>query len=199
VPLTFECSDRGDVDPACDPGRNDFLAPDNIIIGDGGQILRPNGDFYKPDIEICTIILQLPQTPLDEANIDVFNKLVADRGDGFTSAAYPACRYSDCSTVQPEDLAGGKVRFGVSLQSFVPSLDGYSLVDGYGAIIDDIIGVNMDQDNGILRLTVQDLVVDPVFVTLVTKIQINVFLKKSGWNNQVLVVDSDDIVGLVST
>lgn len=196
-PLTFSCEDRGDIKPEHDPGRNDFYAPDNLIIGTG-QILRPDGSFYKTDVEVHTIILQLPQVPLEESVIDVFHKLVADRGDGFTAAGYPAARYADCTTVKLNDLALNKLRFSVSLQSFVPSLDGYTELDGYGIIIDDIIGVHMDQVNGILSLTIKDLVVDPVYLTLVTKIQILVYLKRAGWNNNVLVIEPGAIEGLVA-
>jgi hypothetical protein len=91
-----------------------------------------------------------------------------------------------------------KIRFGVALQSFVPNLDGYD-ADGYGIIIDDIIGIHMDQTNGILSLTVKDLSVDPIYLTLVSKIQITVYLKKAGWNNSILIVPSTSIAGLIST
>ena len=124
--------------------------------------------------------------------------MIADRGDGFTSAGFPACRYADCSTVQLADLALNKIRFGVCIQSFYPNIDGYTILDGYGVIVDDIIGVHMDQVNGIISLSIKDLSVDPVFLTLVTKIQITVYLKKGGWNNSTLVIPPDNIAGLIS-
>jgi len=187
--LTFECTDRNTTVPACDPGRNDLFVPANLIIGTGGEILRPNGDNYKVDVEIGTVILQLPDTPLSESIIDVFRSFVADRGDGFTNSGYAAMRYSDCTTVQPEDLSLNKIRFGVSLQSF-SNLDGY--------FVDDIIGVYMDYNSGILKLTIKDLSVDTIYLTLVTKIQILVYLKKAGWNNEVLTVGPDEVAGLIS-
>jgi hypothetical protein len=57
----------------------------------------------------------------------------------------------------------------------------------------------MDQSTGILKLSLKDLAVDPVYLTLVTKIQIQVFLKKAGWNNAPLIVSSDQIQGLISS
>ena len=198
TPLTFECEDRVTGSITCDPGRNDIMLPANVIIGTGGEILRPDGSFYKPDIEIGTVILRLPETPLDESIIDVFRNFIADRGDGFTNPGYAAMRYADCTTVQPEDLALNKVRFAVSLQSFAPNLDGYDLLDGYGVIVDPIIGVYMNHTTGLLTLTMKDLNVDPVYITLVTKVQVSVFLKKSGWNNPPLIVDEDEIVGLIT-
>ena len=198
TPTTFKCVDKNAVTPVADPGRNDFFVPDNLYVG-RGEILRPDGNFYSVDFEIGTIILQLPQEPLDESAINIFDKFVSDRGDGFTRAGYPAMRYADCTTVQSTDLALGKVRFSVALQSFAPNLDGYTEDDGYAVIVDNIIGVHLDASSGILKLTIKDLSVDPVFRTLVSKIQILVYLKKAGWNNPPLVVPTTDVVGLISS
>lgn len=195
---TFACSEPSTTLPTVDPGRNDFFAPDNLIIG-RGEILRPDGSHYPVDFEIGTVILQLPAIPLAESALNIFDKFVADRGDGFTRAGYPAMRYADCSTVQTVDLALGKLRFNVSLQSFSPNLDGYSPEDGYGVIVDDIIGVYMDAATGILKLTMKDLAVSDIYQTLVSKIQILVYLKKAGWNNQPLVVNPSEVVGLISS
>ena len=107
-------------------------------------------------------------------------------------------KYSDCTTVQPQDLALNRIRFAVSVQAFVPQLDGYTDEDGYGIIIDDIIGVHIDHSTGILKLTIKDLYTDSVFMTLVTKLQILVYLKKAGWNNVVTVVKPEQIAGLLS-
>lgn len=195
---TFECQDRNEITPVCDPGRNDFFIPDNLIIG-RGEVLRPDGSNYKVDVEIGTVILQLPQVPLSESAINIFDKFVSDRGDGFTRAGYPAMRYSDCTTVQAADLFLNKIRFNVSLQSFSPNLDGYTDDDGYGIIVDPIIGCYLDPTTGILKLTLKDLVDDPIFMTLVTKIQIIVYLKKAGWNNPPLIINPNEIVGLISS
>lgn len=198
APVTFKCEDVQSVEPDLDPGRNDFYVPDNLYIG-RGDLLRPDGSNYKVDFEIGTVILQLPQVPLSESAINLFDKFVADRGDGFTIAGYPAMRYSDCTTVQSVDLAQGKIRFNVALQSFAPNLDGYSEEDGYGVIVDDIIGVHLDSVSGILKLTIKDLSVDPIYQTLVTKIQILVYLKKGGWNNPPLIVNASEVPGLISS
>lgn len=197
TPTLFECENKAEIDPGCDPGRNDFFVPDNLIIGNG-QILDPDGTNHKIDFEVGQIILELPEVPLTESSIDVFHKLVADVGDGFTSAGYVAMKFSDCSTVKSDALVRNQVRFGVSIQAFVPNLDGYD-DDGYGIIVDDIIGVFMDHTNGILTLSLQDLEVDPIYQTLVTKIQITVYLKKGGFNNTPLTVTSDQMVGLISS
>ena len=196
--LSFECSDRNDVTPVCDPGRNDFYVPDNLII-DKGTIVRPDGTPVKADFEMGIVILQLPETPLEEVSLNLFDKLVADRGDGLTRGGSQAMKYFDCTTVQDEDLSLNRVRFDVSIQAFVPNIDGYDETDGYGVIVDDIIGVHLDQATGILKLTIKDLFADQVLQTLVTKIQVIVFLKKAGWNNQTVVVEPEEFVGLLST
>lgn len=198
IPTTFKCVDKNKIEPKSDPGRNDFYVPDNLYLG-RGEILRPDGTNYSVDFEIGTVILQLPQVPLSESAINIFDKFVSDRGDGFTRAGYPAMRYADCTTVQSTDLTFGKVRFNVSLQSFAPNLDGYTAEDGYGVIVDDIIGVHLDTTTGILKLTIQDLSVDAVYKTLVSKIQILVYLKKAGWKNAPLIINTTEVVGLISS
>jgi hypothetical protein len=57
---TFVCENPNEVAPVSDPGRNDFYVPDNLIIG-RGQLLRPDGTPFKNDIEIGTVILELPK------------------------------------------------------------------------------------------------------------------------------------------
>ncbi len=192
----FSCSDRTAPVTEYDPGRNDFFVPDNLIIGKG-HILRPNGDFYPVDFEIGHVILKLPQVPLEESIINIMNKFVVDVGDGFTAAGYPAMKFADCTTVQPDALALNQVRFGVAIQSFNPNLDGAD-EDGYGIIIDDIIGVYIDHETGLLTLSIKDLSVDPIYMTLVTKIEITIYLKKSGWKNRTLLVETDAVEGLLS-
>jgi len=205
-PADFLCEERPSALPVCDPGRNDFFVPGHLIIGDG-QILKPDGSFHKQDIEIGTIILQLPDSPLEEVSLNVFEKFVADSNNtGFTVAGYPAMKYSDCSTVQPEDLFLNKVKFNVAIQAMVPAIDGYDdgysdgYSDGYGIIIDDIIGVYMDHSTGILKLTAKDMYVDKVYKSLVTKIEITVYLKKAGWiTGNFVLVEPSEIIGLLST
>jgi hypothetical protein len=194
-PLTFRCGETENQTQDCNPGRNDFYVPGNLIIGTG-DLVRPDGSPIHSDIEIGIINFELGNQVFEETTFDIFRDLVADRGDGFTNANYPAMKYADCSTVKPEDLAGNRVRFNVAIQSFVPSLDGYTGEDGYGIIVDDIVGVYMNHELGILKLTIKDLDDNPLYKTLVSKIQIVVSLKKAGWRNNVLNITSDEVAGL---
>lgn len=191
------CIDRTSIQPESEPGRNDIMFPNNIIIKNG-QILNPDGTNYKVDLEIANIILQLPAEPLENVVIDVFRKLVADSGDGKTQAGLNPLKFSDCTNVKTDALAKGQVKFGVAIQAFNPNLDGYTDEDGYGIIIDDVIGIYMDQENGLLTLNMKDLEVDPILVNLVTKIQITVYLKKAGWVNQTVTIPPEQIIGLLS-
>lgn len=196
-PDDFGCTDRSNVMLNCDPGRNDFYLPDNLIMR-RGQFLNPDGTSYSVDFEVATIILQLPEVPLVESNINVFEKLIADFGGGKTAAGFDAFRFSDCTTVGRDALARDQLRFGVAIQSFNPNLDGYTEEDGYAIIIDDIIGVFFNESTGVLTLTIRDLSVDPVFLSLVTKIQITVYMKKAGFRNSTRTITPDQIQGLLS-
>lgn len=195
----FGCEDSIDRQQIeCDPGQNDFYIPGNLILGEGSQILNEDGSNYKHDFEIYSIILQIPEEPLNEVNIDIFTKFLLDRGDKLTASGYAAPRYSDCTTVQPEDLALNRLRFDIAVQALNKNLDGYEPVDGYGIIVDDTIGVFMDHDKGILRLTMANMEVDSIFKSLITKIQITVYMKKAGWNNKPLVVTPDELAGFMT-
>jgi hypothetical protein len=192
----LNCVNSIDIVPECDPGRNDIMFPDNIIIK-SGEILRPNGDHYKVDFEIGQIILQLPAIPLEESSINIFDAFVADNGDGFTKKSFPAMRFASCKTVKPDALVRNQIRFDVAIQAFNFNLDGYD-DDGYGVIVNEGIGVLVDQSNGIMTITINDLSVNPIFRTRISKIQITVYLKEGGFNNNTVTVLPDQITGLIS-
>ena len=82
----------------------------------------------------------------------------------------------------------------MAVQSFSPNVNGYSPDGYYGAIVDGKMGVSMDYATGLLTLNFSNLYQDPIMQTLSTKIQINVFLKKGGFNNQPLFVDSTQVL-----
>lgn len=184
--------------PTIDIGRNDFFIPNNLLIGNG-QILNKDGSHFKQDFEVNTIELRLPEIPLNESKLNIFEKFVVDVGSGKTAAGYSAMKYSDCSTVQLEDLSLNKVKFNVAIQAFYKNLDGYDAdLDGYVVIEDPTIGAYMDHSTGILTLNASDLSEDNVYISLVTKITVTVYLKKAGWNNSHLVITSDELQGLLS-
>ncbi|MCK9567794.1 dockerin type I repeat-containing protein [Candidatus Pacearchaeota archaeon] len=189
------CIDPFEFGGACNPGRNDFFVPDNLIIGKG-QILDRSGNYFKQDFEVHTIVLELPQgIKFNQAVIDVYQKLVLDSGDGFTSTGYPAAKFADCTTVKSGALESNQLRFGVSIQSIFPNQDGTD-IDGYGIIIDNVFGVHMDQSTGLMTLTINDISSSAQYPDLRTKVLITVYLKKAGWSNVPLVIPYNQIAGL---
>ena len=184
--------------PAFDKGRVDYFVPDNLIIGDG-EIIRPDGDFYKVDFEVGTIVLEIPDGIFgSERTIDIMGDFIADAtGTGVTLLGFPAMRFADCSTVQANALANDQIRFSVAVQSFSPNTNGLTS-DGYtGVIVDGQMGVAVDYTTGLLTLNFTNLYQDQVLRTLSTKVQVNVFLKKGGFNNQTLFVNSTQVQNML--
>lgn len=188
-----------------DSGTIDFYAPDNVIIG-SGEIKRPNGGFYKVDFEMGTIVLEIPNGLYgNEKSINLMQDFIVSEVDGttglptgLTRLGYPAMRYADCSFVESSDLANDKVRFSVAVQSFSPNTNGED-DDGYtGAIVDGKMGVSMDYSTGLLTLNFTNLYEDAVMQTLSTKVQISVYLKKGGFNNTPLFVESAQVRNMLS-
>jgi hypothetical protein len=185
--------------PAFDSGRVDYFVPDNLIIGEGGEIQRPDGNFYKVDFEVGTIVLEIPDGLFgSERTINILNDFIADyTGDGITRLGFPAMRFADCSFVGQNALTNDQLRFSVSVQSFSPNTNGLS-TDGYaGVIVDGKMGVAIDYATGLLTLNFTNLYQDAVLQTLSTKVQVNVFLKKGGFNNQPLFVDSTKVQNML--
>jgi hypothetical protein len=183
-----------------DPGRNDFFIPNNLIIGEGGELQRPDGDFYKVDFEVGTITLEIPDGLFgSERTIDILNDFIADyTGNGATRLGFPSMRFADCSFVSTNAIVNDQIIFSVSVQSFSPNTNGLSTDGYYGAIVDGTMGVSLDPSTGLLTLNFSNLYQDPVLQTLSTKVLISVFLKKGGFNNQPLFVDSTKVQNMLS-
>ena len=183
-----------------DPGRVDFFVPNNLIIGDGGELQRPDGYFYKVDFEVGTVTLEIPDGLFgSEQTIDIMTDFVVDyTGNGATRLGFPSMRFADCSFVTPNAIANDQVQFSVAVQSFSPNTNGLS-TDGYfGAIVDGKMGVSIDSSTGFLTINFTNLYQDVVLQTLSTKVQVQVFLKKGGFNNQPLFVDSTIVGNMLS-
>jgi hypothetical protein len=185
-------------EPEFDKGKIDVFIPDNIILGNG-EIQRADGNFYKVDFEVGTIILEIPDGLFGaEKTINIMDDFIANyTNDGRTRLGFPAMKYADCTFVSANDLAADKVRFSVAVQSFSPNTNGLS-TDGYaGIVVDGKIGVSIDYQTGLLTLNFTNLFQDPLLTTLSTKIQIHVYLKKGGFNNKPLFVDSAKVQNML--
>lgn len=177
--------------PDLDKGKVDFFVPDNLIIG-SGELQRPDGEFYKVDFEVGTIVLEIPDGLFaSERTINILDDFIADyNSTGVTRLGFPAMRFADCAYVKSDALAKDQLRFSVAVQSFSPNTNGMS-DDGYlGAVVDGKMGVSIDYATGLLTLNFTNLYEDAVLQTLSTKIQVHVYLKKGGFNNKPLFVDS---------
>lgn len=189
--------------PEFDPGIVDTFIPNNLIIGDGGELKRSDGDFYKVDFEVGTIVLEIPDGLFAvERTINIFDDFIADyTGNGVTRLGFPAMRFADCSLAKTDALELNQIRFSVSVQSFSPNTNGTDPSGFTGAIVDGKMGVAMDYATGLLTLNFTNLYQDSVLATLNTKIQVNVFLKKGGFNNTPIFIDSfktQNILNLIS-
>lgn len=178
------------------------FAPNDIIIGKG-DLRRPDGSFYKVDFEVGSLTLEIPSSVIGmDQTINIFNYFVADAGMGTTTLGYPAMKFADHSTVPTNALQNNQVRFSVAVQSFYPQLDGYDMIDGYyGVLVDGRMGVYIDDTTGSLRINFANLFQYPVSPTSITKIQIDVYLKKGGFTNQPLTVGTtqmQNLLGLIS-
>lgn len=200
-----ECSIQGVLDdhyplpPAFDPGKNDIFFPSNLILNDGGNILRPDGYFAKLDFEVHTVIMEVPAVNFStEKTLNIFTDLIADySGTGRTRLGYAAARFSDCSTVPLNALTNQQVRFSISMRSFSPQLNGTD-IDGYsGVIVDGRLGLSFDADSGLLTLNFTNLYEDPIVQTFKTRIQITAYLKRGGFNNQQLIIGSTQTKNLL--
>jgi hypothetical protein len=183
-----------------DPGRVDFFVPNNLIIGQGGELQRPDGYFYKVDFEVGTVILEIPDGLFgSERTIDIMTDFIVDyTGNGATRLGFPSMKFADCSYVTRDALANDQLRFSVAVQSFSPNTNGLD-PDGYaGDVVDGKMGVSLDFETGLLTVNFTNLYQDPTLQTLSTKIQVNVFLKKGGFNNQPLFVDSTKVQNMLS-
>jgi hypothetical protein len=174
-----------------DPGRNDFFISNNLIVNNGGQFLRPDGYFMKMDFEISTILIEIPDVSFDtEHSINLLTDFIADvSGTGYTNLGYRAMKFADCTPVGLNALNLNQIRFGASVQSFSPMLDGIDPQCISGIIVDGKIGVSINYSTGLLTLNFTNLYQDPVKQTLNTKVEITVYLKKAGWNNNPIYVN----------
>lgn len=175
-----------------DSGRNDLFISNNLVVNTGGQFIRPDGYFMKMDFEITTILLEIPDISFDtEHSVNLLTDFVADYSTtGYTRLGYPAMKFADCSNVSLNALNLNQIRFGAAVQSFSPQLNGIDPECLTGIIVDGKIGVSMNYSSGLLTLNFTNLYQDPVKQTINTKVEITVYLKKAGWNNTPIFVNS---------
>ncbi len=179
-------------------GAVNMFIPDNLIIGNG-QILGSDGNYFPIDIESKVISFTLPSTAILDKSIDIFDIFIADETgtSGFTSKGFAAMKFSDCSYVTKDALALNQIRMGLSIESMAQNIDGYSPVDGYGAIIDPLVGTFLNHNTGVLTIRASNVYGSNINNTLNCRINITVMAKKSGWKNKHMDVTSDELTVLL--
>jgi hypothetical protein len=179
-------------EPTFDPGIINYFVPNNLVVG--GNLINTDNSFYKVDFEVGTIILELPSAPTETiGTIDIVNNFVAEYytggvGYGMTRLGFPAMKFADCTYVGSDCLINNQIRFSVSLQSYVPI---QSANDGY-------CGLYMYYDTGLLTIDFNILYNLISGTPLNNKIQVEVYLKKGGFNNNLLYVDSNKMKNILS-
>lgn len=182
-----------------DPGRIDSYIPNDLIIGNQGELRRSDGNYYKVDFEIGTIVLEIPLGLTGEKSFNIFDNFVSNYSNGLTRKGFQAMRFADGSFVGPDALSRNQLRFAVSIQSFSPNENTVSTIDGYtGIIIDPKMGVSVDQTTGIVKLNFTNLYQDLILQSLDTKVQVQVMLKKAGFNNPPVFISSTKMTNLLS-
>lgn len=186
IPKTFTQIEEEDITGTPqNGGTNISFIPGNVLLD--GNLLDVEGNPYSIDMEVNTIIIDLPEGST-QGEIDIFNNFIRNQ-----------MTYSDGSLVTGTALANNQVKVTSSIKSFVKDTDGYdfSSVDGYAAI-DETVSVLYTQDSGILRIranNVRNIVTRP---ELRTKIVLTVYLKKAGFNNEEVQVTSSRLQELLT-
>lgn len=173
-----------------DPGIVNKYIPGNLIIGNG-QILNSDKSYFKVDFEVGSVTIEVPDNFLGtEKTINIFSNFVYEQQNGKTISGFKAMKFADCTYVQSTALLNNQVRFDVSMQSFSPLIDGYE-GSVEGVIVDPKMGVYLDPLTGLLRLNFTNIVKDDTKPTLSTKVNVTVFLKKAGFNNEPIIINPE--------
>ena len=178
VPKTFTSIDSSDLPNS--GGSNTLFVPGNVLLD--GQILDEEGNTYKIDMEVNSIILDLPEGSV-QGEIDVFNNFIKNK-----------MKFSDGTLITASALDDNQVKVVASIQSYVKDLDGYdiSTIDGNDPI-DETIAILYTQASGILRIRANNIRNISTRSELKTKVALSIFLKKAGFQNTETIVTSSQV------
>jgi len=185
-------------------GENNLFVPGNLYLTK--SVLELDGTTHPLDMETSVIELELPSGDT-KGEINIFEEYV-------DSTMY----FSDGTLVSNAAINNNQVRFEVAIASHCKNLaddaigylglagsttDGYGLDfdgynDGYGANADEVIGTYIDHDTGLLRIRSYNIVRNELFPELRSRIQVSIFLKKAGFANMPLYIDSTTLASKLS-
>jgi len=167
-------------------GQNIKLVSGDILLG--GQIKNPDGTPYSLDLEVGTIILELPDGYV-QGEIDVFNNFINGK-----------MMFFDGTLVGTYALANNQVRVSAGIQSIAKEYGNFIDVpagDSYGEV-GNAIGVYYIQTSGILRINTGNIDNTATRPELRTKVVLTVYLKKAGFRNAEQVVFAAVLAPLIT-
>ena len=167
-------------------GKNNFFVGNHLYLGN--SVLELDGTHHPLDYERNVIELELPSGET-EGRINIFDQFIVEQ-----------MSFSDGTLVSSTAINNNQVRFEVSIASHVKDLDGYDFDgynDGYGSNADEAIGTYMEHDSGILRIRAYNIVRNEFFPELRSRILVAVSLKKAGFKDAEVYVNSTDLVQLL--
>lgn len=164
-------------------GKNSVFLPGDLILA--GEILDLASNSHPLDYEKTVVEFDIPDgDTVGELNV-------------FTVFVVGQMSFSDGTIVALDAINNSQVRLSVSIGSFAKNLDGYDYEDSYVSI-DEVIGTYLDHATGTLRFHCKNVKRSLVFPELRTRIAVVVELKKAGFANPVIQVNSSDLAQLLS-
>lgn len=173
-------------------GKNSFLIAGDMYLSDNVKNL--DGTYHRLDFETSVIDIELPEGNT-EGEINIFEEYVVDN-----------MKFSDGTLVSSEAINNSQVKFEVFISSHVKNVsgedgyidfDGYS--DGYGANADEAIATYLNHETGLLRIRAYNIVRNELFPELRSRISIKVSLKKAGFLNKRIAINSDTLQQKLNT
>lgn len=194
---------------------NEMWFPSDLYVGNG-EILSSRGVPYHGDLEITKINLELPVTALLSNSIDIYNNLIASFAPtpGITRGGQRAMKFSDGTYVGADDvgintaLTKNQIRLTPAISSIY--LDGYKIPNAnIYTDLDEVLtklhyeirmGMFYDDINGVIYFHTENIKGifkdEPIVQTGIVRIVADVSLKKSGFKNPVVSINSTDILRL---
>lgn len=195
VTKTFTSVESSDITGSTkNGGTNTTLIPGDLLLG--GNILDEDANVYSMDLEVSSVILELPEGNT-AGEVDVFNSFIKNQ-----------MSFSDGTLVGASGLSNNQVRVTASIQSFVKDFapSGVSIEDGYDYIsgdsltkIDETIAILYTESTGLLRIRAANVKNVSTRPELRTKIVLTVYLKKAGFQNSSQTISSTDLADYITS
>lgn len=184
VPKTFTQIESTDITGSTPSGgKNTAFIPGDVLLG--GELLELDGTNYKIDLEINTIIIDLPEGST-QGEIDIFSNFIKEQ-----------MYFYDGTAVATGALENDQIRVTTAIQSYVKNSDGYDYSDGYSEI-ETTVAILYNQSSGILRIRANNIRNITTRPELRTKIILTVFLKKAKFINTEVSVTSAKLQELLT-